>query len=215
MAKYTRGKLAVLQIALVSAGTPDTAPTVSGDWKQVVATNEIKIGLDTKTITFHNFATGGDDQEVPTGITPSLSIGEAQWTDDDLTLSMMETAIRNGDDLWYRYFPKGVVDGKGYLGKLLVKKWEQTSPSDGLITVAHDLSPQGVPTKTHRRPERGLARHLDGSPDVVIIAPGDVKAGVIRGSHRAAGHAASEPAPHRLGRLWAALPAGAAPAPLE
>lgn len=147
MAKYTRGNLAVLQIALVVTATPDTAPTVAGDWKQVVQTNEIKIGKERKTISFQNFATNGDDQEVPVGFTPTLSIGEAQWTDDDVTLGILETALDNGDDLWYRVFPKGVVSGKGYQGKMQVKKWELSAPSDGLQTVAHDLSPQGKPAK--------------------------------------------------------------------
>ncbi|GAA3995213.1 hypothetical protein GCM10022631_01720 [Deinococcus rubellus] len=147
MAKYTLGKSAVLQIALVASQTPDTPPSTPADWKTLVVTNEIKIGLDTKTITFEDFETGGGDFEIPVGLTPSLAIGEAQWTEDDVPLGMMETAIRNGDDLWYTAYPKGIVNGKGYRGKLKVKKWEMTMPSGGLITVAHDLSPQGVPDK--------------------------------------------------------------------
>ena len=145
MAKYTRGKLAVLQIALVSPTTPDVIP-LAANRRVLCETNSIKIGFGSKSITFENFCTGGDDVEVPTGKTPRLEIGDAQWTDDSLSLQDMEKAAREDVEAWYFYYPKGLAGNKGYYGKLNVSEWDMTSASAGLTTVQHQLKPVGLPT---------------------------------------------------------------------
>lgn len=145
MAKYTRGKLALLQIALVKTATPDVMPT-SADRKDLCETNSIKIGFGSKTIDFQNFCTGGDTVKIPAGKEPRLEIGEAQWTDDSVALQNMEKAGRENIEVWYFYYPKGLAANKGYYGKLSVTEWDLTSPSDGLSTVAHKLEPIGLAT---------------------------------------------------------------------
>lgn len=145
MAKYTRGKLAVLQIALVNAATPDVVPTTA-DRKVLCETNSIKIGFGSRTIDFQNFCTGGNSVKVPAGKDPRLEIGEAQWTDDSVALQNMEKAAREDVEVWYFYYPKGIAANKGYYGKLNVSEWDMTSPSDGLTTVTHGLEPIGLAT---------------------------------------------------------------------
>ena len=145
MAKYTRGKLAVLQTALVSATTPDVMPKPA-DRRNLCETNQIKLGFGSKSITFENFCTGGSDVEIPTGKTPRLDVGDAQWTDDSVALQDLEKAGREDVEVWYWYYPKGIAAGKGYFGKLNVAEWDMTSESAGLTTVAHQLKPIGMPT---------------------------------------------------------------------
>lgn len=145
MAKYSRGKLAVLEIALVSAATPDVLPTADKR-RHLCETNSIKIGFGSNTIDFQNFCTGGSSIKVPAGKEPRLEVGEAQWTDDSLALQDMEKAAREDVEVWYFYYPRGKAANKGYYGKLNVTEWDMTSPSDGLTTVDHSLEPIGLPT---------------------------------------------------------------------
>ncbi|KQR33120.1 hypothetical protein [Deinococcus sp. Leaf326] len=145
MAKYTRGKLAVLEIALVVAASPDVL-VAAASRKKLLSTNSIKIGFGTTTVDFQNFASGGSTVTIPTGQTPRMELGETQWTDDDLTAQLMEKAAREGVEVWYVYYPKGVAAGKGYYGKFNVGEWDMTSPSDGLNTVAYSITPVGLPT---------------------------------------------------------------------
>lgn len=143
--KYTRGSLAVLQIALAASASPDVLPKAA-DRKQLLATNSIKIGFGSSSVDFQNFASGGSTIKVPTGKEPRMEVGEAQWTDDDVSLQQMEKAAREGVEVWYVYYPLGVAAAKGYYGKLNVSEWDLTSPSDGLNNVTHALEPIGLPT---------------------------------------------------------------------
>lgn len=143
--KYTKGSLAVLQIALVSATTPDVIPTAA-ERKELCETDSIKIGFGSKTIDFANFCTKGATVKVPAGKEPRLEVGDAQWTDDSIALQNMEKAAREDVEVWYIYYPKGVAANKGYYGKMNVSEWDMTSASAGLTTVQHKLEPIGLPT---------------------------------------------------------------------
>ena len=177
MAKFTRGKLAVLHVALANQGDLTAEPAV-GARMHLCATNSIKIGFGGKKIDFQNFCTSGNTVSVPGNKEPKLEIGEAQWADDDASLQMMENAGRDDQYVWYWYYPKGVAAGKGYKGVMLVNK-------------LGDDQPQRWPY--HRYAHPGAAGPGDqvrllvvwrdswaGKSEVVIIAPGGVRAGSIR-----------------------------------
>jgi Bacterial pre-peptidase C-terminal domain len=143
--KYTLGKTAKLLIGAVLANAT-TFPTRE-NLMHFCLTNEIKIGIDGTEITFENFCSSGNNVKIPTGDEASLSVGNAQWVLNDDTLLLLENAKRDKTKVAYVYYPAGESAGAGYWGYFNVKKWEVTSPSGGLTTVAHDLNPTGIPDR--------------------------------------------------------------------
>lgn len=145
-AKVVLGRDSIFRVALVK---PDGSIETSANHKELALASETSVGFENKTITFANFASGGEDVEIPVGVTGKVDLSEMQWIDDDDALTVMETAARDGTPVSYEFLPAGAGAGKViYKGTLTVKSWVIKSSSTGTVTVENpSIAAAGKPDK--------------------------------------------------------------------
>lgn len=115
------------------------------------ATDQVEIGSEKGKETINNFCTGGNDVEIGDGSEkPTLTTGDAFWTEKDKAMLILKAAYNAPDEenarVWYRFYPLGKGAGKPvFRGILDVSSWKMTAPSKGLIKMAHGLNVLGKP----------------------------------------------------------------------
>ncbi|BDP44846.1 hypothetical protein DAETH_48150 (plasmid) [Deinococcus aetherius] len=144
--KVTLGRESIFRVALVK---PDGTTDTSANHKELSLASETTVGFENKTISFSNFASGGDDVEIPVGETGVLELSEMQWIKDDPALVIMETAARNKTPVSYEFLPEGVGAGKAiYKGSMTVNSWVIKSASSATVTVQNPkIASNGMPDK--------------------------------------------------------------------
>ncbi|MVN88289.1 hypothetical protein GO986_16205 [Deinococcus sp. HMF7620] len=144
--KVTLGAAAIFEVAPL--GVNGAMPATNA-YKVLSLGSEVTVGHENRTISFTNFASGGDEVEMPVGATGTVDLSEMQWIADDDALGIMETSATTPAPIAYRYKPKGNGAGKPvYEGVMSVNSWKIKSTVDGLVTVENPtISTAGKATK--------------------------------------------------------------------
>lgn len=174
------GRNARMYIAPYAAGGAEPA---FDQYTYFCATDQIEIGGQKGSETVNNFCTGGNDVELSDGSeTPSLSTGDAFWTENDRALQILEAAYDNNDPetnyVWYRIYPLGLGKGKPvYRGLLQVNEWKLTIPSKGFIKMSNGLNPTGKPEKGTAGANNTFVPAADGTAPAP--APATINGGAL------------------------------------
>ena len=147
---YRFGKNAVLRVA---PGMADGSKPLAASFKVLCLVKDVSIALTNGKISLENFCTGGNTIDIPDGTSMGeMTIGEANWTEADPALLLMEAAAQNtagtetGNDVWFEVCPLGIGTTKPvYDVPAWVEKWELKMPDKGVITVNHTINVYGKP----------------------------------------------------------------------
>ncbi len=151
-AKVALGADAIFRVA--PPGAAD-APPVAADYKELCLSSEVTVGFESKSISFANFCSRGEDVEINVGATGTIDLSEMQWIADDAALVIMENAARAAIDgtgsstVYYEFLPDGVGAGKViYRGTMIVKSWKIKAAAAGTVTVdSPTIGAGGAPEK--------------------------------------------------------------------
>lgn len=143
--KVTLGRDAIFRVAPITGGVVPA----SAAFKELCLSSEVTVGFESRTITFANFCSRGDDVQIKVGETGTVDLSEMQWIEDDEALVIMENAARGGDPVAYEFLPGGAGVGKVvYRGSFIVNSWQIKAAAAGTVTVnSPQIAAGGMPEK--------------------------------------------------------------------
>lgn len=114
-------------------------------WNDLPATSpSLSIGGDVLDDT--NLATNAGFRSRCLGISDFSVSADSIWLENNQALTDLRDSKLNRTTLYIQYLPKGIVDGTGFTGQVVVESYEMTGDVAGLETVSISLQGNGTLT---------------------------------------------------------------------